>query len=269
MTKEQLFKTGNYLLIAIIIALGAWTISEVLNYKNIRQDYNAAYITVTGTGEASGIPDIATVSFTLDEVGKTAAEGQKMVQDKFAPAKKGLLDLGIDEKDIKTVSYNIYPKYTYPVTPPCLSYSVRCPEVDTTPKLDGYEVTQSISVKVRKIDDTGKVLELLGSNKINQISGPDFAVDNIEGLKADAQEKAIKDAQEKAKKLAKDLGVELVKVTGYDDGSSNGGYYRDSYDTESMYDGGYGMAKASVVPDVPAGESKITKDVSITYEIRD
>ena len=269
MTKEQLFKTGNYLLIAVIVALAAWTISEVLNYKNIRKDYsNIAYVTVSGTGESFAIPDIANITMTAREVGKTTAEAQKMVQDKFAPAKAALLELGIQEKDIKTTGYNIYPKYTYPTVPPCIYRN--CPAVDTNPKLDGYEASQSVEVKVRNTDNTGKVLEILAKNNITEIYGPSFTVDNIEEVKAEAQQKAIYDAKEKAKKLAKDLGVDLVKVTNFDDGSSNGYYDDNGYFSKAAYSEGMGGdAESYITPDVPAGESKIVSNVSITYEIED
>ncbi len=270
MTKEQLFKTGNYLLIAIIVALAAWTISEILNYKNIRKDYsNTAYVTVNGVGEAFAIPDIANITMSVTEVGKSTAEAQKMVQDKFAPAKTALLDLGVAEKDIKTTGYNIYPKYTYPVQPPCMYRN--CPVVDMSPKLDGYEASQSVEIKVRNTDNAGKVLEILAKNNITNISGPNFTVDNIEGVKADAQQKAIVDAKEKAKKLAKDLGVDLVKITNYDDGTAGGGYYDDNgYYSKAVYSEGMGGDAVSyAVPDVSAGESKVVSNVSITYEIED
>ena len=81
MTKEQLFKTGNYLIIALVVAVAAWTVSEVINYKNISQNYaDKVYFTVEGKGEAFALPDVAVVSFSLREVGKTTAIAQKMAQ---------------------------------------------------------------------------------------------------------------------------------------------------------------------------------------------
>ena len=140
-----------------------------------------------------------------------------------------------------------------------------CPPVTSSPKIIGYEVSQSIQVKVRDTAKAGQVLEGLGSLGVQNISGPNFTVDDEDAVRAAAREEAIKEAREKAKVLAKQLGVSLGKVTSFYE--NEGGY--------PMY--GYGKGGAAmesdirvsaVAPTLPMGENETNVSVTVTYEIR-
>lgn len=215
-----------------------------------------ASITVSGDGEVTAKPDIATVAFTVSEVAKTVPEAQKMVENKIAAALKELKAVSVEEKDIKTNSYNVYPQYENPV---CNGYI--CPSY--TPKISGYQVTQSVTVKVRKVDQAGEVVGLVGKAEITQISGPDFTVDDIEKIQAEAKELAINEAKEKAKATAKSLGVSLGSITSFSD--DQGGYV-------PMYSARADMAMGSMVKTesvtLPQGESVIKSRVTITYTLK-
>ncbi|MEK7613400.1 MAG: SIMPL domain-containing protein [Patescibacteria group bacterium] len=223
----------------------------------------AAYgnvITVEGVGKVTAIPDIARVSFSVNEEADTAADAQEMAAEKINAALDLLKgELGIEEKDIKTTSYNISPKYSYPR--PC--YSGFCPEIQYEQTIIGYTASQSIEVKIRDTKTVGDVLVALGGVGIENLSGPSFTIDDPEALKAEAREEAIEQARTKAKELAKDLNVRLVRVTGF--WENTGGYYPYA---EKAYGLGGDMAVSSVAPELPLGESEVQVNVSVTYEIR-
>lgn len=215
-------------------------------------------ITVTGKGEVNSKPDIATISFTITKEGKTVAEAQSAVADVEGKALVALRADGVEDKDIKTESSSFNPKYDntpiYCVTYPCQQKS---------PKIIGYEAYETISVKVRKLDTTGKIIEELGKTGVTNLYGPNFAIDDEEGLKAEARKKAIEDARAKAKILAKDLGVRLGRITSFSENS-------DGY---PIYYAKAGASLDSAAPqsapaELPAGENTITSNVSITYSIR-
>lgn len=217
-----------------------------------------ASITVSGDGEVTAKPDIATVSFTVRESAKTVPDAQKAAEAKIKAGLKELEAVGVDEKDIKTNSYMVNPKYeTEQVY--CISYP--CSTGKTT--ITGYEVTQSITVKVRKIDQAGEVVGLIGKANITEISGPDFTVDDMDKAQAEAKELAIKEAKEKAKATAKSLGVSLGSITSFSD--DQGGYYPVMYARDSMSMGA--MAKTESVT-LPQGESVIKSRVTITYTLK-
>jgi uncharacterized protein YggE len=129
--------------------------------------------------------------------------------------------------------------------------------------LIGYEVRQTLSVKVRDTDEAGTIAAGVGGLGVTDIYGPNFTIDDEDDLKRDARKEAIKDAQQKARELAKDLDVRLVRVVSF---SENGGGYHPMYARAEMsMDSSAGSAPA---PELPVGENQINAYVTITYEIR-
>ena len=117
-------------------------------------------------------------------------------------------------------------------------------------------------MKVRDTEKTGEVLQMLGDADVQNISGPNFIVDDDETVKAEARAEAIAEAKAKAEALADELGVSLGRVTGFWENS--GPYY-------PMYEKTYGLGGDSMpaaVPTLPVGENEYSVSVSITYEIR-
>ncbi len=244
-----------FLLVAIVF-VGAKAINAINNFDTI-SEAPATVITVDGEGSIFAAPDIALVSFTISENAETAAVAQDAVQKKMNVALELVKNLEVAEEDVKTTSYSVSPRYNY--QPPCYTYP--CPYQEQ--RIIGFTATQSVDVKVRDIDSTGKVLSVLGDAGISNLFGPNFMVENEDELKADARKEAIEEARAKASELANQLGVRLVRVASY----SEGGYYPGPfYKTEAL-----GMGGAAPVADsasVPSGENEIKVNVSITYEIR-
>lgn len=220
--------------------------------------YPATTITVEGTGEATAIPDVARISFSVTENAGTVAAAQSEATTKTDKALDALKGLGVEDKDVKTTYYQVYPQYEYQSC--TASY---CPPTTSSPRITGYEVSQTIEVTVRDTDKAGDILQALGTTEVQNISGPNFTVDDADSVKAQAREEAIAKAKEKAKALAKELGVSLGKVVSfYENGPSYPMY--DSYG----YGGEKNMAVAQAAPSVPTGEQETSVSVSITYEIR-
>ncbi len=253
----------------IIGAVGVLTILlAVLAIKGIREigyvgKDNPVYnsISVNGKGEAITIPDVATFSFTVNETAKTVVDAQTKATDKTNAALKAVKDAGIAEKDIKTTAYSINPHYDY-TNGECNSY--RCAPGKST--LTGYDVSQSVEVKIRDLTKAGSIFTSIGSIDVQNVNGLSFSIDDIEKVKAEARAKAIADAQTKAQELAKQLGVRLVKITSF----------YDSSDQPVFYGRGEGMGgdavsiktMAAVAPNIPTGEQKVTSNVTISYEIK-
>ena len=256
--KMRLALLSVFVLLSLFLLAKTW---DAAFGREPSDPYNT--ITVTGSGEATMIPDIAQIDFTVTEQGATVGEAQTKATDKSDAAIAYLKQEGIEDKDVKTVYYNVNPRYEYN-TQSC-GYGMPCPPVTSSPKIIGYEVSQSIQVKVRDTAKAGQVLEGLGSLGVLNISGPNFTVDDEDAVRAAAREEAIKEAREKAKVLAKQLGVSLGKVTSFYE--NEGGY--------PMY--GYGKGGAAmesdirvsaVAPTLPMGENETNVSVTITYEIR-
>lgn len=216
-------------------------------------------ITVTGTGKATAVPNIADITFTVTETASTVAAAQSAATTKNDAALAAVAKLGVADKDVKTVSYNVSPHYVYPT--PCTG-GMMCPQyVDGSPKVSGYDVSETIDVKVRDTAKAGDVLQALGTLGVQNISGPNFVVDNDQKVTDDARAAAIADAKARAQTLANQLGVHLAGIVSY---SENGNYPMPMYAMGKAT----GVMDAQIAPSLPTGQNETSINVSITYEIR-
>ncbi len=257
--KSYLTKAGFVLLAILSVYFLAKIATEIKGYRFIGGGVStSSTISFDGKGEVLAAPDLATVSFTIME----DAILLKDAQDKATVKENAVLSFldksSIAKKDIKTESYNSYPKYDYGV--PCYSYNVPCRQ--EAPKIIGYQVSENISVKVRDLSKVGEVMQGIGALKVTDMSGPNFTIENEDSLKEKARKMAIDDAKEKAESLARDLGVHLVRIVNF----SESGSYPPIYYAKEMAVADGSVAKPA--PQLPAGENKITSNVTITYEIR-
>jgi uncharacterized protein YggE len=166
----------------------------------------------------------------------------------------------VEEKDIKTSGYNMYPRYTFEQAP--CRVGMFCPSEQVQ---DGFGVSQTVSVKVRDTKNSGALISGVGAQGATNISGIEFTIDDTSVLKDEARAIAIKNAKERAKVLAKDLDVRLGDMVTYsEDASMPTPYY------------GYGMSgdmmmkseSASIEPMMPTGENTINSRVTITFEVK-
>lgn len=217
-------------------------------------------ITVSGAGQATMAPDVARITFTVQNKAATVAAAQKATDDQAKAAIEYVQGAGIEDKDIRTLSYTINPEYSYPN--PCPPGSM-CPAYSGTPRIVGYQVAETVQVTVRDLTKVSDLLGGLGSRQVQNVSGPDFALDDVTAGHNAARADAIEKAKVEAERLAKQLGVRLGKIVNYSE--SSGGY---------PYPMAYGMGgaeadmKVASGPVVPAGENTYNASVSITYEIR-
>jgi uncharacterized protein YggE len=216
-------------------------------------------ITVSGTGDVFAVPDTATFSFTVMNTAKDVTTAQTSVNTKGNDIIAYLKQASVDEKDIQTTDYSVNPHYEYGTIACPGGY---CPPGKST--LTGYDVSESVTVKVKDTKKAGTLLSGIGSKGATNISGLSFTVADETALEAQARTKAIDDARTKATELAKELGVSIVRVVGYNEGGGGPIYYAKAM----AMDSGMGGAPSAPAPEIATGQNKITSNVSVTYEIR-
>ncbi len=245
----------------LILALGAYAYYTI---KQAQYIYTGpTTISVTGEGEVMSVPDIARFSFSVTEKGVDAGAAQNASAVKMNDIMGALKEAGVEEKDIKTEYYNMYPVYKYEEKYCLPTMSSYCPQGEQVE--DGYEVSQNIVVKVRDLSKAGALLALAGEKGVKNISGLEFTVDDTSALEDEARAEAISDAKAKAVILAKELDVRLTKMVGY---YEDEGYPATPYYANGMM--GDSMMKNEVVDAavVPTGENTITHRVTLTYQIQ-
>lgn len=261
----EIFDNGvvRIVIIGVLSILALFLLAETLNVMSGfgRTGVPATdTITVQGDGQATLAPDVARVSFSVQNTAKTVSDAQTATTKQANAAIEYVKGQGVAEKDIKTLSYNISPQYSYPN--PCIG-GMMCPVYsDNTPKITGYQVSETIQVTIRNLSSVGAFLGGLGNLQVQNVSGPDFALDDSTAGYDAARADAIDKAKAQAARLAKQLGVSLGKIVNFSE--SYGGY-----PYPMMYGLGSAVAESkSSTPDVQAGENTYNASVSITYEIR-
>ncbi len=257
---EEVKRFFKFLGIAVVFLTVFIAAKAIVTLKELNQPEAAINtIVVSGTGEAFAAPDVATFTFTVSADAQTVGGAQDTVSSSATAITTGLEGLGIAEKDIQTSDYSVYPKYTY--QPVICTPGVYCPPSKQIP--DGYTVSESFSVKVRKTSDAGQALSIAGAKGATNISSLTFTLDNPDAVQAEARDNAIANAKTKAEDLAKSLGVSLGRVVDFNESGVSPMPYPVVY---SMAAGG-ASADSKSVP-ISTGQNKVTSNVSVTYEIR-
>lgn len=275
MSPERKTKLYRGLKIALIVFLAVVVANSFSGFRNYDRYDNKTEntIVITGHGEISAVPDIANIYFTITKDAQTVKDAQAGVAVIEGKALALLETKGIALKDIKTTNASFNPKYEYrQAVCPSIPMGAGTAGITVNPTspyycppskqvITGYTASENITVKIRNTDSVGDIMQGLGTTGVSDLSGPNFAIDNEDSLKAQARKIAIDEAQAKAKVLAKDLGIRLGKMTSFNE---SGNYPTPMYDKAMM-----GASSASPAPAVlPTGENLITSDVTITYEIK-
>lgn len=200
---------------------------------------------VSAEGKEIAIPNVAQLNIGLISEGKNLVEVQRENTERFNRVINFLKEQGIDEKDIKTENYSITPKYSY----------------DKVMEIVGYTVSQNLSVKVRDLNKIGTILSGAVENGANNVSGPNFTVEDEKVYLDKAREKAIKEAKEKAEKIAQVAGFRLGKIISINESSY--------MPVPPIYIKSMEMGSGDIIsPSIEPGSQEIKITVTITYEIK-
>ena len=276
--KRQFFCAVVCVLALLSIFILIQVVSGLKQFAYIGRGLNPTnVITVNGTGYVLAVPDTAEFTFSVVSDAQQIVNAQNDAATKTNAIIAALKAMGIADADIQTTGYNSYPTYTYQnsVCPQPIAYpmsqsvtsagagsanvAIYCPPNKQT--LTGYEVSETLDVKVRTIADAGTALTKVGGLGATNISGLSFVVDNMDAVIAQAQDKAIADAKAKAVHLSQVLGIKLSHIVNFDTSSAEPIYQNEMSLSATT------AGAAPVVPQVETGQNKVTSNVSISYEV--
>lgn len=240
-------------LISMIFALGIIVSGFLLaNRDNITQASSTATqvvdntnaITVQGEGIIKQAPDIAYISIGVQTKYSKVETAQKENTKKFNNVVEEIKKQGVDKSDIKTEDYSVYPSYS------------------DNSKINGYVVSNTVSVTVRDISKCGKIIDAVMNKDANIINGITFAIDNKSKSYNEALKSAINDAKSKAKAIADSIGnvsIHLINVK-EQNVQSDPIYY--AADNAKM------AAQDMAGTSINGGKSEVKADVTVVFEIK-
>ena len=256
LTKERRNCVVIALIVFFTVLVTYFLISAFCVLQNFSQKEDERVIEVAGEGEVFSRPDLAVVSFSVENEEKEAEQVLLKNAEKVNSVITYFKENGIEEKDIKTTAFNLYPRYEYYGESAYLR-----PEEKRV--LVGYEAVQTVEVKIREMDKIGEFLEGGVTSGANRVYGVSFTVEDEKELIKEAREIAIKEAKEEAEILSKQLGVRLTGIIGFSEQQDGGINYMRSLGTGEM-----DKMMDFATPEIATGENKITSRVYLRHKIK-
>jgi uncharacterized protein len=205
-------------------------------------------ISITGHGEVRATPDIAIITMGVLSSAATAREALDINTKSMTDLMSALKTANIEAKDIMTSNFNVAPRYDYGQNN------------GQPPKLAGYDVSNNVTVTLRKIDGVGNVLDKAVTSGSNQINGISFAIANPLAATDEARKLAVRDATRKAQLYATSATVNLGNIVSISEG---GGNYQPPVPMQAKM-----MAADSAPVPIAQGEQVISAEVNITWELK-
>jgi uncharacterized protein len=242
-TEHKIFSLLLGILMAYgIVFLGAKIRETMFVSSNVGfADRPAPSISVTATAKTTVASDIATVDLGITNSSATPSVAQDDNTAKVNAMIAGLRDLGVEDKDMKTSTYNVYPQYDYNQSPAAIV---------------AYDASQTLTVRIRNKDLVSAVLERAGDLGATSIGSLRYEADDKTVAEAEARELAIARAYEQGAAIADAMGARLGAVVSYAE-SDNPSYYGYAYD-----------ARSDASPDIQPGEEEVVMTVYIDYAIK-
>ena len=187
---------GGVMIVVVVVATYA-VASYVASYAKSVDPSSFRDFSVSGDGKAVGIPDVAQFTFSvITEGGKDIGKLQQENTEKVNAINAFAKEQGIGDKDIRTQSYNIDPRYQYFS---CPTSGGACPPAEIV----GYTINQSVQMKIRDFTKIGVLLSGMVQKGANSVSQLTFAIDDPTSVQNDARAEAIVKARQKAEGLAR------------------------------------------------------------------
>lgn len=260
-------KIKNYLGIAGIFALITFAFAAFIysdSYSKSIQPSSFRSFLASGEGKITALPDIAQFTFSAitearlpdGQGGKDIAQLQKNNSEKINKAIEFAKSNSVETKDIKTLNYNLEPRYQYYSCPINRNGAEPCPPAEIV----GYKIIQTVLVKVRDFSKIGEIMAGVVKNGANEVSQLSFSIDDLTIFQNQAREEAIKKAKAKAEAVAKAGGFRLGRLLSIEENGPMPVYgYAAAYSLKST---------ESIAPDIEPGSQEVSVNVILKYEIK-
>lgn len=156
-------------------------------------------LTATGSEYEEKAPDTVVIEIAVETASNRAVEAvaeNGVKTGRVIEAIKKRLD---GDDSVKTSSYNVQPVYEYD-------------KLKRKDILTGFRVANQVTVRTKKVNATGEIIDNAVRNGANRINGLRFFVSDESGLCASALAKASESAKAIANAAAKAMGVRLKGI---------------------------------------------------------
>ena len=211
------------------------------------QPVSGTRLDISATGEATRVPDLATISAGVVTRAATAKAALSQNAAQMERVREALKRAGIADRDIQTSNISLNPEYRY--------------VENQAPRLTGYTASNQVSVRFRDIANTGEILDALVAVGANQINGPSLSIDKPEEALNEARAKALADGRARAETYARQLGMRVTRLLVV---SESGGSFPVPPPMPVMMEARAQAASTKIDP----GEQKLTVTLGMIFELQ-
>jgi uncharacterized protein YggE len=158
-------------------------------------------VSLSVTENIESAPDMATVGTGVQTRAQTAKEAMRLNGVAMDALVAAILKSGVERKDVQTSGLSLNAQYDYANRPD-----------GAGPRFIGYEASNQLTVKIRRIDAAGDIIDRMVSAGATNINGPNFGIADEAPLLVKARQKAIATARERAQFYATQAGYRSVRL---------------------------------------------------------
>lgn len=229
---------------AVLLSVGAGAALAIPLSAAADSSDAARRVTTTAAGEATGVPDTATVTLGVDSRGATATEALEVNATRTQRVIEGMQFVGVARRDIQTSGVNLYPSF------------------DRDGRIDGYTVSTRMTATTRDVTKAGSVIDAAA-----RLAGDDIRVDGV-ALSIDDTSRLVSTARRRAVRLARRQADELARAADAEIGQVH--TIVEHVDaTPTVFEGfAADRAEAGTTIPIEAGTQDLTVRVKVTYALR-
>lgn len=160
---------------------------------------SAPHLTVQGSGQGSGTPDVLTAVFGFSTTASSSSAALSQNNAKVATALQALSANGVVSRDTQTTGLNLSAQYAYP---------------HGVATLTGYQATETVSAILRHPSTEGAAIDAVvtATGNAAQIDSLTFSFNNPGAVQAKARTAAVHQAVAHAQAMAAAAGRKLGPV---------------------------------------------------------
>jgi len=229
---------------------GIWAamlVAVVLTPVAARAEPATPTLTVTAEGKVARAPDIAEVSGGVVTQAPTAAAAMVANARQMTDVVAAIRRAGVADRDVQTSGLSLQPQYRY--------------ENNQPPLLTGYQATNTVSLRIRRLPDTGRLLDALVAAGANQLNGPSFRIDAADAALDEARTAAVRTARARAELYAAAAGLHVRRIVSI---SESGG----TPEPRPMMIRAMMKSADSAETPVAPGEVTLAVNVTIVFELQ-
>ena len=211
-------------------------------------------LTVSADGRSLRTPDLAVFTAGVTSQAKTAGAALSANAADMNRVVAALKKAGIADRDIQTSNLSLNPIYAPPIQRPDGQYEQQ------EQRIIGYNATNTVTVRQRKLSEFGRVIDTLVEAGANQVNGPSFQMDEPDAATDEARLAAMKKARARAELYAKAAGLRVVRILSI---SESGGY---NPGPPVVFARMAADSEAAPSP-VAAGEIQLNANVTVMFEL--